>query len=128
MNKVLQSFSIFLVALVFATASHAQTENPEQPPEELVVTIDYVREFSVAQTHTPGSVFLAAVGGRVLHDGSQHIGVSLKIGGQTYTTPLDPSGEYSFLVWANASRIQVSAWNTQNKEILKTTASKITLK
>lgn len=53
----------------------------------------------------------AIVGGYVEYEGTDQIFVSLLIDGQSYSQPVDPKGQFSFLAYAGrAGNYQIEAW------------------
>lgn len=55
---------------------------------------------------------MALVGGHVVTELPMPLNVTLRIGGQSYTSLSDKDGNYSFMVYANARQLTVEAWSS----------------
>lgn len=95
----------YFLALVcaFSTASALATTTIDRN------TIQYTRTMSLDHGER-----LAAIGGKVDFTGTDMVYVTLTNGGQYYTSPTDPQGHYSFLIWTNANEFQTWAWLAPN--------------
>ena len=105
-------FSI-LTFIVFAQLASLQSFAADIPAKTVIhsVKIEYSR--MLYPVNAQGfEIYQAIIGGHVDFEGKPEVNVTLKIGGQTYTAPTDPHGDFSFFVFANyAGRFEVGAWS-----------------
>ncbi len=124
-NK-LSFFALILTSgMAFAapTSTVPPSPRPTPPPgggttvEQ--VKVDYARAIETID-RGGGPTILGAVGGFVRYRGPGPVFVTLRIGGQSYSSPVDKrTRQFAFLVWANQDRFQVEAWTTDSNTTAK---------
>ena len=113
--KILTASAFALALSLFAgQAAHADgTPVPVTPPATETKIVSNVINY--AQTIAPVdrggfAYILGLVGGTVTYTGPGPVFVTLRTGGQSYTSPVDYNGKYSFFVYANSGTINTEAW------------------
>jgi hypothetical protein len=120
-----KKFFSILTLIVFAQLASLQSFAADIPAKTIIhsVKIEYSR--MLYPVNAQGfEINQAIIGGHVHFEGKPEVNVTLKIGGQVYTAPTDPHGNFSFFVFANyAGRFEIGAWSP-NSDAYVTSGSK----
>ncbi len=96
----------FIFGAQFVSADPAPILN-----DELEVKLDYSRAIDVAAAHGHSFRRFAVIGGHVVRgDFLKPVNVTLRLGGQSYTTSTDLDGRFSYFVYVNSDRFELEVW------------------
>ena len=101
-----------LTLIVFAQLASLQSFAADIPAKTIIHSVKVKYSYILAPVDSQGmTIYQAILGGHVDFEGTPEVNVTVKIGGQVYTSPTDPKGNFSFLVYTNnAGRFEVGAW------------------
>ena len=119
-----------LTLIVFAQLASLQSFAADVPAKNEVPAKTTIKSVRVTYSYLlypvddhGMTIYQAILGGHVDFEGIPQVNVTVKIGGQVYTSPTDPKGNFSFLVYTNSSgRFEVGAW-TPNSDAYITSGS-----
>ncbi|MBS1985216.1 MAG: hypothetical protein JST16_13685 [Bdellovibrionales bacterium] len=103
----------WILALSFAAPAFAEdpapapVPAPAPAPQTTVITKNTLQ---YAQSFPMGNQSAGVVGGKVDFTGPGPVFVTLVNGGQSYTSPVDQFGQYSFFIFVANNNINTTAW------------------
>ena len=101
-----------LTFIVVAQLASLQSFAADVPAKTVIHSVKVKYSYLLYPVDSQGmTIYQAILGGHVDFEGIPEVNVTVKIGGQSYTSPTDPKGNFSFLVFTNNSgRFEVGAW------------------
>jgi hypothetical protein len=106
-KKILMSGLMVLGAQSMVASAH----EPGSPTRIIETKISYARALQAADRQGI-PVYMAAIGGQIVFEGSAPVFATLKMGGQIYTVATDRQGFYSAFVYTNGyNEFTVEGWS-----------------
>jgi hypothetical protein len=107
-----KKFFSILTFIVFAQLASLQSFAADVPAKTVIHSVKVTYSYLLYPVDDHGmTIYQAILGGHVDFEGTPEVNVTVKIGGQVYTSPTDPKGNFSFFVYTNSSgRFEVGAW------------------